>query len=294
MMVMLNILFASAPLMAAAMGSLISDCAGRLAIFMEGMINLSAFLCFAFTVKCSVISGCALSIFVCVLIALLFTAITQITGADPFLMGLSLNVISGGAVSLLSSAIFKTRGVLTDRAFAFDPQSVRIASSVASFALVAAATVLLLFTKRGLYMRLCGNDNKLLNSRGVSSTFYVCLSWPLAAVFAAAAGAQLSLRLSSFVPGISSGTGYISLVAVYMGKSITQDGTHNLKSCALAFLSVYLVSAALEAAARMQNVFPEASSALLLSMPYLAALILLFISGILARIKSVTKDWRIL
>lgn len=289
--VLLSILFASAPLVCASMGSLISDCAGRLAIFMEGMINLSAFLCFAFTIKFGLPIGCALSIIVCASSALLFTALTKAAGADPFLMGLSLNIIATAFVSLLSSVMFESRGVLTSAAFAFDGPAARIFSSAVIFALVGASLLLLLCTKQGLYIRLCGTDGKLLDGRGVSSAFYVCLSWPLAACFAAAAGCALSCRLSSFVPNVASGTGYISLVAVYMGKTVTNNTTHDWKTCALSFLSAYIVTAATEASSRLQNIFPNASSALLLSMPYLAALMLLLVCGIANRDRG--QDCRI-
>ena len=45
-----QIISLSVPLLLAGLGGLISEFAGRMAIFLEGAINLGAFFCFLFTV----------------------------------------------------------------------------------------------------------------------------------------------------------------------------------------------------------------------------------------------------
>jgi ABC-type uncharacterized transport system permease subunit len=266
--IILNILFLSSPLLLASFGALISEYAGRTAVFIDGIINLSAFLCYAFTVLTkSPAAGCILSVVCSTAFILLFLTAVEQVHANPFLAALALNIFSGAIVSLLSAEIFGTRGVLTSPLFTFQAVPARYSTFIAACILTAAGIIFLFVTKRGLYIRITGTNSDVLLSKGINVSRTRVLAGCLAAVYASCAGCILAIRLSSFVPNISSGKGWLALAAVFLGKR-TSTGT---------IIAVAAMCAAEYFAANLQNVLPHISTPLLLSFPYIVAIILIFI-----------------
>jgi Uncharacterized ABC-type transport system, permease component len=269
-----DILFLSTPLLLASFGALLGEYAGRTAVFMDGIINLSAFLCYAFTVLTkSAPAGCLLSMITCILFIFLFLQGIERVHANPFLASLGLNIFSGALVSLLSVQLFGTRGVLTSPFFVFNAPAARAVTSAAAYILLAAGITLLFTTKRGLYLRITGSDPAVLLSKGINVPAARTLSWCSAAFFASCSGCILTLRLSSFVPNISSGNGWLALAAVFLGK----------KTCRGTFIAAVVMCAGQYFASNLQNVFPAVSAPLLISLPYVTALLLLFLEPDIAK-----------
>lgn len=261
-----NIIILSAPLALASFGALTSEYAGRMAVFTDGIINLSAFLCYTFTVSMhSVAAGVLLSCLCCT--AIIFAASRVVERANPFLASLGINMLTGALISVISVVTFGTRGVLFSERFAFPAFETRIATTIAAGAVIAAGIAFLFLTKHGLYMRITGSDSDVLASRGVSVPHFRTAAWCIAALYAALAGCVLSFRLSSFVPNISSGRGWLALAAVFLGK----------RSCTGTIAAVLVMSAGEYVAAHMQNVFAHISSPLLISLPYIVALLLIML-----------------
>ncbi|MFA6856922.1 MAG: ABC transporter permease [Treponema sp.] len=266
--IILNILFLSAPLMIASLGALISEYAGRTAVFIDGIINLSAFLCYAFTVLTkSVVTGCLFSLISCTAFIFLFQKAVEHTHANPFLASLALNIFSGALVSLLSVKLFGTRGVLTSAFFVFPAATTRIVTSGAACSVIIISIVLLFATKKGLYLRITGSDPDVLRSRGINVAAGIRAAWSLAAFYASCAGCILTLRLSSFVPDISSGSGWLALAAVFLGK----------RTCTGTCAAVLVICTGEYFASNLQNIFPNISAPILISLPYITALTLLFL-----------------
>lgn len=108
-----EILIMAAPLLFATLGALTTEYAGVLAVFMDGAINLSAFLCIAVTAATgSPLLGFAAASVGTVLFVLAAAFFTEATGANPFLSGLSLNLFATGLTSFFSVSLFGTRGVV--------------------------------------------------------------------------------------------------------------------------------------------------------------------------------------
>jgi ABC-type uncharacterized transport system permease subunit len=263
-----DILAFSAPLFLASFGALASEYAGRMALFIDGMISLSSFLCFAFTVLTgSAAAGCILSASCCILFIFACSRAVESFNADPFLASLALNIFCGALVSFLSASVFGTRGVLTSPRFVFNASSVRLWSSAAAYILTAAGIAVIQLTRPGLYLRITGSDSDVLSSRGVNTSWYRTASWCTAAAYASAAGCILSMRLSSFVPNISSGRGWLALAAVFLGR----------RSSAGTAAAVLVMCGAEYAAVNLQNVFSNIASPLLISLPYIIALLFILI-----------------
>ena len=262
---MLSILAFSCPLILAATGALFSEYTGCLALFLDGVISLSGFLTFAFTTATgSVVSGIILSSITVTITLLLFALIVEKTKANRFIAAIALNLLAGALTSLFSSLIFKTRGVLVSSTFSFAPQHVSIFAIIITSILTAGAIVYLKKTQSGIYFRITGSDSDLLTVRGVSPELFRILSWGIAALFASLAGSIMAMKVSSFVPNLASGKGWLALAAVFMGKrKLWKIALFILIFCGIDFAAVYI-----------QNYIPVIPSSVVLSLPYIVSLVL--------------------
>ena len=261
----------SAPLLLASYGALISEYAGCMALFLDGIINLSAFLCFAYTV----LTGSAVSgIFLAAMTGMLFITAagiaTEKLHANAFLAAIALNLLCSALTSILSVRYFGTRGVLTSPSFTFNASHMRLMTTAASLLITAAGIAALYLTRQGLYIRITGSDPDVLEAKGINTSVLRTAAWSTAALAGAVTGCIFSLRLSSFVPNVSSGTGWTALAAVFLGK----------KNTAAVTAAVFVFSAAQFTASNIQNVssLKAVPPSLLLALPYLTALLLIVFS----------------
>ncbi len=266
--ILITIVFIAAPLMTVTMGALISEYAGRMAMFLEYIINMGAFLCYAFTLLTgNLILGMAMSVISCMIMVLFFERTATCFKANMFLISLAMNMLFGAAITLLSSVIFETRGVLFSDSFKFSANTMKITTSIACYVFVAAQIIMLKFTTPGLIFRITGSDSGVLESHGISASKYKMLSWMIAAADGALCGCVLACRISSYVPGLSSGRGWTALAAVFFGK----------KNPLLVVFAVFIFAIAEWASTNIQNIdcFKNLPSSVLLALPYALALILI-------------------
>ena len=266
----LSVLNIAAPLLIVTVGALISEYAGRMAMFLEYMINLGAFLCYAFAlVTGNVVMAAALSVLCCSLLVLALEKAASRFKANMFLVSLAMNMLFGAGVSLLSSACFGTRGVLFSPDFKFDPVTARTATSVVCYVLALVQMAFLLLTSPGLALRITGSDADMLEAQGIRTAGYRSLAWVLAAADGAVCGCVLTVRLSSFVPGVSSGRGWTALAAVFLAR----------KNTAALVPAVFVFALADWLSSNIQNygAFHSVPSSILLALPYLLSLTLIAI-----------------
>ena len=265
---MLNFLGFSCPLLLAAAGALFSEYTGCLALFMDGLITFAGFLTYSFTLATgSIAAGITISCLLCILLCLFFAFIIEKCRANYFIAAIALNLLFASLVSLLSWLCFGTRGLLTSKAFVFTPLSTNIASIILTLIFISAAILYLKKTKGGIYFRITGSDADVLVVRGVSPGLYRIASWGVSAFFAAFAGSLLAIRISSFVPNLASGKGWLALAAVFMGrKKLLLIALYALIFCAVDFAAGYI-----------QSFIPELPSSVLLALPYFVTLLLVLI-----------------
>ena len=266
---MLNVIAFSCPLLLAATGALFSEYTGCLALFLDGFISMCGFLTFAFTVGTgSPVLGIILSAITSTLTGLLFAFIIEKTKANRFIAAIALNLLAGALTSLFSSILFKTRGVLVSEAFNFVPQNVSIFAIIITAVLIICAIFYLKKTQSGIYFRITGSNPDELTVRGVSPALYRILSWGIAALFAGLAGSIMAMKISSFVPNLASGKGWLALAAVFMGRrKLWKIAVYILIFCAIDYASVYI-----------QNIIPSIPSSVVLSLPYIVTLGLIVIA----------------
>ena len=161
-----SILSIMAPLLLLTLGALISEYGGRLAMFMEHIINFSAFLCYTFSLLCgSVVLGVFLSLLISTLSVFFLEQISSRLKANMFLVSLSMNLLFQASSTFLSALIFKTRGVLYSADFSFPAAHAKIITTI----LCALFSLLLIFilkkTSLGLCLRICGSDSEVFVHR---------------------------------------------------------------------------------------------------------------------------------
>lgn len=260
-----DILAFSCPLILCSFGALFSEYAGCLALFIEGLVSFSAFSFFTLTIWThSPIVAFILTILTAVLIIFLFSLLIEKLKANRFIIGTGINLFLISLTSCFSWMIFNTRGVLTNSFFNFNSIYIKIITIIITILICTAAILFLIKTQFGLYIRITGSDKDVLIAKGVNPIYTRIASWCITALFSALAGIFLCLRISSFVPNISSGRGWMALAAVFLG---------NKKPWKI-IIAVIIFCAADYFGFHIQNIFPNLPNSILLSLPYIAALVL--------------------
>lgn len=267
-MLLIDIISFSCPLILCAMGALYSEYAGILAIFLEGLVSFSAFLLFSFSMMTGfALWGSILTVIICVFSLIIFALLIEKLKANPFIAATAINLLFTSLPSLFSTLKFKTRGVLSSPDFYFPVLQTKIITIAVTFFIIILALLFLVKCRRGLYLRITGSDSEVLRAKGVNPFFYRIFAWAAAAFFSSIAGIFLCMRISSFVPGISSGRGWMALAAVYLGKK---------KPLKITFSTLIFCTADFFAA-QIQNYIPNLPGSLVLALPYI---IILFVIAV--------------
>ncbi|MGP1438027.1 MAG: ABC transporter permease subunit [Treponema sp.] len=256
----------SAPLIFAMLGALLTEDTGSLAIFMEGAITLSGFFSVIFVIYTgSKVIGFFVSTILIVLITTSMSIFINRCKANPFLVGLAINMFAEGISNFYTTNFSKTHTI----AFSSFPATSHITSSTSIFPSVIAilCTVLLFlflkYTSYGVRLKYIGQHEETLYLHGVSCNKYKIASWSMAGFFASCAGSALVFRLGAYTPSMSLGKGWIGILAVFLG----------LKKPLLCLLAVFIFATA-EYGTNILQVKSELSPTLMLSFPYILSLLL--------------------
>ena len=265
-MTIISLLAYSCPLILCSLGALFSEYAGCLALFLDGLVSFSAFLFYAFTLATgSPLAAALLACLTSVILTLGFSAVVELGKANRFIAAIAMNLLFGALPSCLSWLFYGTRGVLADQAFKFSAGSARATAVCLTTVFVALAVIFLRYGRLGVYVRIAGSDADVLKAKGVNPGKIRSLSWCLASLYGSLAGCLLALRLSSFVPNISSGRGWMALAAVFLGKKKPL----RIVAAVLIFCLADIFSA------NIQNYVQGIPSSFLISLPYLVSLLLI-------------------
>jgi general nucleoside transport system permease protein len=224
------------PFLIAALGGLFTERAGMLNIALEGLILNGAFAAVVITsFTGSIWLGILAGILSSLLLSLLFGTVSLYLKTNIFISGLAVNLLAAGLVTMFSTLIFETKGVvrLTETT---GTAAVRLFTGLQEVPLVGAflfghslffysALVLLFITYRllyrtafGLRLQAAGLAPRTLTARGSNPLHYQLSAILISGAFCGFAGANLVIRLGAFVPNISGGRGWIALVAIYLGR----------------------------------------------------------------------------
>ena len=229
-----GLLNSAAPLMLAGLGALLTDLSGTLAIFIEGFMISGAFFSWIFAGWTgSVFWGTLFSALLAAFCGWALARFVRLSGANPFVAALALNLAASGITLSLQALVFGTKGVLLNQAIKVPlpviipliddiPVLGKIISGNDPFAYTAFICVFIiaLILKRtvpGLRLRSSGLSPEAAAERGIRPGFYMEAAWAIAAFLAALSGSALTFRLGVYAPGGIAGRGWIALAIVYLG-----------------------------------------------------------------------------
>ena len=278
---------AMTPLLFAALGGLFTELTGMLNIALEGLIALGAFFgIIGASVTGNLAAGVAVGMIASMAAALLYGEITLRLKANEFITGLATNLLAAGLTVVLSQQLFNTKGVVPFELPHLPVITVALAGipvlgpaifgqnvlTQLSWLTAFLSWVLIRRTPFGMRLRATGSNPKAVVALGLKPTRYRLAAILLSGAACGLAGSYLSLNLSAYVPNISSGRGWIALVAIYLGG---RKATGILGACFVFALAESYSNYA-------QGVFRMPSD-FILAIPYAATLIALVVGSIAAR-----------
>jgi simple sugar transport system permease protein len=261
-----------APLLPVALAGLATEYVGVLNIALEGLILLGGFTFVLVGAQAGPVAGLAAAMMVSAVAAWVSDRFAVRTKADPFVVGLGLNLLVPGLVSLVSQARFGTKGVVpvpqlaSSRLFGFSEElpgllgilaGHRYSDYIALFSALLIASILGT-TPLGLRMRATGSNPDALRLAGLDPVRTRGLAFAISGLACGVSGAVLAAGIGAWVPNLSAGRGWIALVAIYLGCR-RLGGT----------IIATAVFALLMAAAGMGQAIPGAQADLLMALPYL-------------------------
>ncbi len=223
-----------APFLLAAIGGLFTELAGMLNIALEGLMLIGAFFSVVLAAATgSLFLGVVLGILASIVAAYVFGFISLNLRANIFITGLATNLFAEGLTVVLAFQIFGNKGVIRFANLSKLPdlsipslQRIPVIGDIfighnvliyISWLMVILAAIVIYKTPFGLRIRGTGSNPGAIEAIGLSPRRYGMYAILISGFTCGLAGAVLSLQMGAFVPGITSGRGWIALVAIYLG-----------------------------------------------------------------------------
>lgn len=262
------------PFLLAGLGGLFTERAGVLNIALEGLMLIGAFSAAAVAgTSGNLLLGTVAAVGISAAAAYLYAAAALRLKANIFITALAVNLLAIGGTQIASHLLFETKGVIEFVDFPSLPSiSIPLLSSIPvlkgffiehslfvyiAFLLVPISAWILHSTPFGMYVKAAGLNSTALFTRGVSEQKIKVLAITISGITCGLAGASLSFNLGAYVPNITSGRGWIALVAIFLGYKRPYG-----------IFLVALLFAAAELAAQSAQGIAGAPSSLLLAFPF--------------------------
>lgn len=232
-----SVMRALIPILLAALGGLICERAGVFQISLEGMMLVGAFAAVAGSYAVSSAgAGIVTAMLAGVAVSMVLAYGTVSRGGDPIVLGVAINLLALGLTSFLLGQLFGVRGVLQDarivglRRIAIPwlsdlpvvgPSLFRMTVvGYAALLLVPVIWFLLFRTAGGTRLRGVGERPTAAATLGVDPVRTKYLAVAASGALAGLGGAQLALgNVVQFSENMSSGRGWIAVVAVLLGRA---------------------------------------------------------------------------
>jgi len=140
--------------------------------------------------------------------------------ANVFIAGLSINLFAWGLTPILGSLFFGIKGVisLTQLGLGLEELTTGLGwLQILSFFVMGLSWFVLYQTRTGVVYRALYSDSEGVGNLGISKGFFQISALVVSGILAGLAGAALAFRLGAYVPNMSAGRGWISLVVVFLG-----------------------------------------------------------------------------
>lgn len=232
-----SVMRALTPILLAALGGMICERAGVFQISLEGLMLIGAFGAVAGSFAAgSATVGVLTAALAGAIVSLVLAYGTVTRGGDAIVLGVAINLLALGLTSFLIAQLFGVRGVFQDPGIVGVPRyAIPFLSDLpivgsALFRLTPIATAALLAvpvlwvwlfrSASGTRLRGVGERPDAAATLGVNPVRTKYLAVAASGVLAGLAGAQLSLgNVVQFSENMSSGRGWIAVVAVLLGRA---------------------------------------------------------------------------
>jgi simple sugar transport system permease protein len=192
-------------------------------------------------------------------------------GANLFIAGLGINLLIPSLAGLISQSVWGHKGTIrfgVDEISGFTASGMLIIA-MAMIPLSIGALLMMNRTEFGRRIKTAGSTPIFLSERGIPPQRTQLTALLISSVSAALAGMILVMRIDAFVPGMSSGRGWIALVAIWLG----------FRSPIGIIIASYLFSLIEIRSGRVQGI-EGVSGTLILALPYLVAVTALTLATI--------------
>lgn len=277
------------PILLAALGGLFTDLSGMLNIGFEGMMLASAFTSiFVANATSSLLIGILAGLCSSTILAVIMVYFSLNLRANIFILGLATNLFADGLTVFLGVSLCKSKGTLL---FLNAPRLSNIqipfvhnipylgtmlsgynALDYSAIILTIMSYLLIFYTPYGYHLRAVGKDSRVATSVGISVYKHRFLAFVWSGLSAGLAGAALSLPLQTFVGGMTSGRGWIALVAVVLGQGNP-----------IGVLMASLLFGASSAFSNTLQALTDISPKLLLAIPFVITLIAMILHAIASK-----------
>lgn len=211
---------AAVPLILAAMGGLLSEQAGALNISLEGCISSGAFTAAMILASGgSPLLAAAAAMFSGIFFGFLLSAAHIGAGANLFIAGLGINLLIPSLSDLLSQVFWSHKGTIRVPEGTLDSFNNSGITTITWLMIpfTVFTIILIRWTGFGRRIRTAGSSPEFLKERGISSAWTKTWALVISSAMASLSGVFLAFRIGGFVPGMSSGRGWIALVIVWLG-----------------------------------------------------------------------------
>lgn len=204
------------PFLLASSGGLFTELSGFTNVALEGYITMGAFLFVTiFRFSGSVIFSIFGALTIISIVAFSHSFLTLKIKANNIITSLAMNMIFIGLISTISFRIFGTKGVITLES---SKLSYTWIVTIIAVSVPLISYFILKYTRFGLRLRVNGLDKKILYYSNIPSSHYTISAMVISSILSATAGIFLAMELRGYIPNISSGRGWISLVIVFLGR----------------------------------------------------------------------------
>ncbi|MCL2806190.1 MAG: ABC transporter permease [Treponema sp.] len=206
------------PVFFASLGGLFPALGGTLNIALEGLLLAGAFS----SLSVYYFSGSVIMAVLSAIISAMTLAAIHAFGVfklktNLFIAGIAINLFSGGLCIVLSDKIFNTKGVVSLSSAVNSAPGIVKWYIIAGIILLFLSWLVIYKTPFGYRLRACEKNSEALLTLGINYKFYQTSAFLISGFFCGIGGSFLSLNLGAFVPGISSGKGWIALAVIFLG-----------------------------------------------------------------------------
>jgi len=264
-----GVLESMTPILLAALGGLLAERSGLMNIALEGLMLAGAFTAVLVTyLTGSWLLGTGAAVLMGIFWAALLSLVHHRLNTNLFISALALNLLIPTLATFTTQALFGHKGSLRlenlPGLYLGDlPYGISVFVPLALI-LTLLVGLFLAYTPLGIRLRTAGASPELLASRGLSLEKYRWIGLLASGALSALAGAALSLRLGSFVPGMSAGRGWIALVVLFLGYQK-----------AWGLLAASLLFGGAEVLAHSLQLWIEIPTAVVMSLPFWVTLLFL-------------------